>query len=272
MAKERAYDRDLIDRGARLAPRVSEVPAFCWMCPATSGQRAKEHIFPEWLLKVLGAEKELVHPTHRDVAGRVIIPRGPISLGSFVNGEVCEACNCGWMSDLEEEFKGLFLSRDALTAAERKVYARWVVKTGVTLNTCQNFRVMFPARTRHEVRWRIPQDVSVYLGKGPDDCPGNRIDFMQGMNSILFGTEENRRRRQVDFERSHHVAFRVGGLTAVVLYAPPDNWLAPTSPLAQLWPPDTALDLSALPVTEEIPFQGIVAERRVLRKAATQDA
>lgn len=99
----RKFDRNLIESGGRLAHRVIEPVPFCWFCARKAGTKAKEHIFPQWLLRHHNAMDERVHPIRISLplGGVVASERGERPLRAHFNGEVCADCNNGWMSALE---------------------------------------------------------------------------------------------------------------------------------------------------------------------------
>ena len=178
----RAYDRQLLERGARLAYRIVEDQPFCWMCIRSSEHRAKEHIFPQWLLERLGAANELFAPTHFDLTGRPITRRGPFPASSLLSGETCDACNHGWMSRLEAVFEEV-LSRHrahAWTPSDQKTMAHWFAKTAIAINVSQNYRLLVPAEERHAVADGVPPGFEVYLARA--NSYHTHLDFKQGWN------------------------------------------------------------------------------------------
>ena len=56
----RSYDRDALS--SRGVPRILEATLFCWMCPRTTGQNTREHVFAQTLLKEFPKEQKLFAP------------------------------------------------------------------------------------------------------------------------------------------------------------------------------------------------------------------
>ena len=164
--KLRRFDRNLLATGNRLANRVQEEVPFCWFCDAASGQRAKEHIFPKWLLVHYDALDELVHPTRTSAGGELLSERPERPLRAHVNGEVCAACNNGWMASLEAATKPVLTRRPLrgrITPDEAEILARWFIKTAVNLNVSQPYRLLVDAPARHALATHIPDGFEVYL-------------------------------------------------------------------------------------------------------------
>lgn len=225
---------------------------FCWMCTRSSGHRAKEHIFPQWLLERLGAANELFAPTHFDLAGRPITRRGPFPASSLLSGETCDACNHGWMSRLEVVFEEV-LSRHrahAWTPSDQKTIAHWFAKTAIAINVSQNYRLLVPAEERHAVADGVPPGFEVYLARA--NSYHTHLDFKQGWNmgGWLIPPDAIDRTMRLA-ERCYRCAIRIDDLIGLVIYAPPANWLVPEAGFARIWPQaNESLSWTELPEVE----------------------
>lgn len=252
-AGRRPYDQQLEARGARLAWRVNERVPFCWMCDRTQGRRAREHIFPKWLLVELGAVDELFHPTHADVFGRRISSRGPVPASAFVAGEVCDVCNAGWMSDLEALVRPILFppgGRETLSSTDQEVLARWLIKVAVVLNTSQNYRLMIPRAARHAVAHGVPPDFGVYIAEHRQES--GKLNFAQttGAMSIVPSGRETGYQREA--AKVYGCALAIDDFLAVVVYARPGAWAMPTEPMTRIWPTPAPAKWTELPAVEEI--------------------
>jgi len=253
VAKRRPYDEQLQARGARLAWRVEEPVPFCWMCDRTEGRRAREHIFPRWLLDELRVADELFNPTHTDFMGRHISSRGPVPASAFVAGEVCEACNGGWMSNLEVAAKPILFppaGRETLSMADQEVFARWLTKVAVVLNTSQNYRLMIPQAVRHALAQGVPPDFGVHLAKHRQES--GKLNFAQttGAMSIVPSGRETAYQREA--AKVYGCALAIDDFLAVVVYARPGAWAMPTEPMTRIWPAAGSVKWAELPDVEEI--------------------
>jgi hypothetical protein len=109
----------------------------CLACGPTASRPSNEHVFSKWLLKEF--EPDASMPLYRRLDdGTEKQTRTDIKLDSFRLKEVCESCNNGWMSKLEEDAKPIILAlirgqRElvALTDEERKIVAAWAGKTAI---------------------------------------------------------------------------------------------------------------------------------------------
>ncbi len=249
----RGYDQQLIERGAHLAWRVKERVPFCWMCRSTAGKRAKEHIFPLWLQKQLGAEDELWSPTHRDYLGRVISSRGPYPTTALVAGEVCEKCNTGWMNEIEESFRSVMFPRvGAIDDESAPKLCQWFAKTAIVLNTSQNYRLMIPREVRHAVKHGVPRDMAVFLGRMPN--PPDQLAFAQQAGSVIGVLPADEAHLAVAYsERVYACVLRVEDVLAAVVYAPPGSWAKPCAQMTQLHPSSgSRIAWDSLPVIEDM--------------------
>ena len=93
---------------------------------------SKEDTFPLWLLKVIGKNEDMF----KSIKG---LPT-KIQKGSAVLRirTVCETCNNGWMSQLEQEVIPvlrplLFDLSLPLSSEQQQLLAIWAMKTGVVL-------------------------------------------------------------------------------------------------------------------------------------------
>jgi hypothetical protein len=200
-------------------------------------------MFPRWLLEVLGAERELFHPAHYDLAGRLVSERGPIPASALVAGEVCEACNHGWMSRLEQRFKRVAFERrrqGEIGPGEREVMAHWFSKTAVVINTSQNWRLMVPRNERHALARGVPPGFDVYLARW--SAGRRRLNFAQGQRAVATMPAGVGINPDSQFgaggrvQRLYACVIQVQDLVGLVVYAPPDHWAHPVERMARLWP------------------------------------
>lgn len=110
--------------------------AFCG-APADSG----EHILPEWLQDVFPSDEPAVHTRliGLDESKKTKWQRRPFREKVYV---VCEACNTGWMSDLEKASKPLLVPPItkvpvAFDGPAQRIVATWALKTCLVLQASQ---------------------------------------------------------------------------------------------------------------------------------------
>jgi hypothetical protein len=110
----------------------------CLACGSSSSKLSREHVFAAWLLDYLNARNISIGLFRRKGDGSTEIGRKEIALNSFTLKRICEPCNNGWMSRLEERAKPLVISLmtgkkkiDSLESQERELLARWAGKTAI---------------------------------------------------------------------------------------------------------------------------------------------
>jgi hypothetical protein len=109
----------------------------CLACGITSSRASREHVFSDWLLQEFDPEVSMsLFRMLGDGSRRQ--SRVEIKLASFKLKEICEACNNGWMSNLEIAAKPLILALIGgtldlanLTDDERRTLAKWAGKTAI---------------------------------------------------------------------------------------------------------------------------------------------
>jgi hypothetical protein len=239
-AQLRGFDRNLLAAGRRLEHRVREAVPFCWFCPATHGRRSREHVFPQWLLRHYGAEQERVAPHRWTSDGVLGSQRAEMPLSSVVAGEVCEACNSRWMSQLETDVAPVLTAaprRGRIPIEDALVLARWFTKVAVALNVSMPFRLLFDAPTRHALADGMPDNVIVALSIARRTH--GFFDWAQtNPRSALVDGESDASDLRRDMALAYVGHVRVDRLVATVLVLPTGLLNArPDMPARQVWPP-----------------------------------
>jgi hypothetical protein len=258
-ARLRQFDANIARAGGRMAERERESVPFCWFCPATSGRKSKEHIFPQWLSAHYGARTEVVTP-HRVSAmtGKLLSERPPKPLSGFKCGDVCGDCNNGWMSQLEDRVRPILTAdkrTGRLTLDEAGVLAHWFVKTAAVLNVSQPYRLLFPARDRHALATGIPERAMARIFKARTQ--NGLVDWVQGAPSGSFSPKGVPNEVATSLqERTLMTHIRVGDLVGVVILVPAP--LSVTKAVIEhdasrrIWPlPDTLPKWGRLPVRKD---------------------
>ena len=126
----------------------------CLFCSAhlTRHNRSKEHVFPRWLVSRLEAQDERFVGTHWNYPNEptVIFYEREQAALSLVLGNVCQACNTGWMAHLEGDTRPILealwdgRSPTVLTHKQCIILAKWTFKTAATLNYSANYKRIIP--------------------------------------------------------------------------------------------------------------------------------
>lgn len=128
----------------------------------------REHLLPEWLQKILPSDEPVVHT--REVGGVEMPPwiKKPFREKAKI---VCQGCNQGWMSDLENATKPLLAPAIAKHGqCHFDLFAQWIISRWA-VKTCYAFQRLAPellAPAVHpmllKMNFKPPQQVSVWMG------------------------------------------------------------------------------------------------------------
>jgi hypothetical protein len=204
--------------------------------PKGSAHSAKtdEHVFPDWLQEHLGVKGNVVTPMRVRSDNRQVIDMRQHVMGAFVAGSVCNDCNHGWMSTLENEVKATLIrlvddpiKLGTLTDLERFALARWTLKTAAVLNRCSTYgssnddigRPVPEQHMRTLASGKLPNDVLV-VGAGYQSRKA--VDFLQ--YAIWTNPANSIPLRLEDRELSYKVALSFRDLVLIVAYYPSANY------------------------------------------------
>ena len=203
--------------------------AFC-DTPLTRENRSKEHILPQWLLDFLEIREEKIQPTHFSKIGETITTRHH-TLEGLLAGQICDLCNNGWMSRLEQEampiLKPLILGKTAvvdLNENERQIISRWTAKTAFALNSSSNYLKNVPPMHYQHIRLNIdslPLKVSSFGQQHHGDRP---FYWIQSPTWLLNGNSDKLPELGAELKNnSYKIAFQFGKLMLLIIYIPFKN-------------------------------------------------
>lgn len=259
VSRLREFDRNIFVTGLQRADRVLETVPFCWLCPTVTGKRTREHVFARRLLREFPDDQTRVSPVRfaSPLCGSVIASqRGEFPATALVAGAVCADCNNGWMSQLETDARPYLLGDESLVeGAAVSMLARWFVKTAIVINISQPYRLLWHSTRRHQVRTRVPDNVSVSLHRVPEFdvnwAQGAAISWVSHPTGIDAAEVAN-----LTTNLAHLCRIQIGTLVGAVLAYP---WQLSASTLTMpghlLWSHRRGrdLDLGELPAMDE-PF------------------
>lgn len=127
---------------------------------------SKEDTFPLWLLEVIGKQDDMVKAV-RGLPTR--IQKGSAALRIRT---VCETCNNGWMSRLEQDtipiLRPLLLDLSIpLPSEQQTVLAAWVMKTGMVLDSIYTHTHFYQKNERTDLRENsvVPSATVIWIGR-----------------------------------------------------------------------------------------------------------
>jgi hypothetical protein len=150
---------------------------------------------------------------------------------NFVNGRICQACNNGWMAQLEGEVKPILIRLisdptqvAALTREERTLVARWTAKTAAVLNKTFShgnptnpFARPVPTHHLHAIKsGNLPEEILV-VGSG---CPSGWPSIFVENASWALMPQNSIPLQQADRTRSYKIGLSFGSLLLGVAFFP----------------------------------------------------
>lgn len=237
----RSFDRRLLTQSGFLEQRVLEPEPPCWFCTATSNPSTNEHVFPRWLQKSLGVERQMVAPI-RLLANMLTIGSQRLEhpISALTVGNICQNCNSGWMSRLEQVAPEVNTEHQTgrVSIDQSKVLARWMTKTAVCLNVSTPYRLLFDATARHALSEGMPTSTYVFILRARKDT--NEINWAQGGQCLWFATVEDLGLVKSAMALTYYGRIHLGKLSALVVNIPDilaDVDVIVKSDAAQIWPP-----------------------------------
>jgi hypothetical protein len=163
----------------------------------------REHIWPQWISKLLLAPTGAQHVQHELRRwGRSERRWSKRVLDATIRA-VCKQCNEGWLSTLEDKvakpiLEPLILGDSRLlTPADCMAIARWVYKMALCFEFADGDRddpVFFSEAERHEFKTaqQLP-NVSIWAGR----CASDRAAFVKSVIRAIIDYRDNRRYRLI---------------------------------------------------------------------------
>lgn len=212
-----------------MTPVISKYCVFCDSL-LSKDNRSKEHVIPQWLLDYLEIREEKIKPTHFSSEGQTISIRSH-TLEGLLAGQVCENCNGGWMSQLEQKaipiLKPLIKAEKSvveLSEAERQILGRWTAKTAYTLNSCSNYLKNIPSNHFKHIRNKadtLPFKVSTF---GQQHHGERAFYWFQSAAFNLYGAPGEIEKLINDLKQnSYKISFQFGKLMLLISYLPTDT-------------------------------------------------
>ena len=223
----------------------------CFFCDRTGG--SEEHIIAESVRKRMQITEVEIESGVREAEGCGQF-RKPHRFERLVTHQVCEACNRGWMSQLEVDFLAAAghliepdwpeLDNELISEAmkRRDVIARWAAKTAITANLAGAFK------------YPIPKEIAIdlCLGKLPERffvklAHIRKRDFNLLINpGFKFVDEHGEKWKVSESGKAFDALFQLNHLAIRAINAPGVK-LGFDSP-------DGLLPISAFPLSDHAPF------------------
>jgi hypothetical protein len=204
----------------------------CRFCGATNRQITNEHVWPEWLADYLPTFRRHGHSERWSSAAGRQRWRQPLLMATV--RVFCDACNSGWMSEIEAGAKPIVgpmmtgLSVELDPAAQR-VVANWAVLKGLVAVQTSQTEQPIQAKQYHDVysaRGAPTDTVRVWVGRQDnlaDPLPGRVILFDSHFMPLTnvargFPTNPALNKYIASGGMLNATTFRVGHFFALVLH------------------------------------------------------
>lgn len=215
--------------------------------------RSKEHVIPQWLLDYLKVSSDdLFRGTH--VQFPVTLRSSRIQRARTVlQGNICNSCNNGWMSRLEEASKLIIISMNEgrqfrLLENAIATLSSWIFKTAILINITSNYRRLIPRRIFGEFYETnaVPPEYVIEVAYAPRQ-PLVSLRWRQCPISLLFcptNSDKTALSREMN-QDSCVVTLQMGHIHTQLVGVPSAKWQCLTSPskwIHRIWPYQGPLD------------------------------
>jgi hypothetical protein len=236
-------------------PQTVEVdPAVCLFCGGLLAERgrSKEHVFGRWLLEHYAVASDTVRG--RWVSGldlRTTKDLREHTMEGLLAGRVCTPCNNGWMSQLEQDVRPLLLhlstgsgQLDALTADERRLLARWAIKTAAALNHASNYHTVVTYKDAQACAEGSPVDHIAVLARLMPRV-FDPLSWHQAFGSPVLVPSTRTTEEAIEAAKAAwRIVLVIGRLLLLVAHDPGGGWdtafpvefLYPVWPVGREWP------------------------------------
>jgi hypothetical protein len=210
----------------------------CIFCGAV-GKLSEEHIIPKWLLKELDlSAKDMARGSHLTLSGIAKSERTH-SVMTHTNAAICQDCNNGWMSRLENSAKDLIIGLMNMDTeafgslpGNSEILAKWTFKTAIVRNYPSNYRnVVSEDHFQYLYRSEIPR--GVYINLAFTSNTEKIIQSIQSQTVLIIGLPENyfSRLREV-----YKITLKFKHLLLRISYIPFEDFTQGADSSIALWP------------------------------------
>jgi hypothetical protein len=200
---------------------------MCIFCNEGLINKSREHVFPLWLLKYLSIEGVIISPTHSDKITGDTKSKRRHDLSNFVSGGICEQCNNGWMSDLENAAKPILIdlidlkkeTKD-LSRDERMVISRWATKTIYVLNLASNYFKNIPIHHFKYIKDFEDSLPSGIIVLAQQHHSSEKFYWLQSATWVINSYDDFSIYQKPLSEESYKISIQLGNLILLVAYNP----------------------------------------------------
>jgi hypothetical protein len=189
----------------------------------TRENRAKEHVIPQWLLDHLRIRKEVIFQAVASSDDGLTRETRELVADQLLEGRVCESCNSGWMSKLENQAKPVLCplidgtrTVHALAEEECEILSKWAAKTAFILSNATPLKEPVP---QHHLRGlgrtlSMPRAMAVFTNQHVET---RDFSYYQRNRWPHFSSEST----GVDPEGRYKIGLQIKRLLILVAHWPP---------------------------------------------------
>jgi hypothetical protein len=216
----------------------------CWFCdaPISKSTASREHVVPQWLQGYLRISNHEIEPTLTSLPDGAKLKKRRHPVSQLKTGGICNACNNGWMSQLENGCRPILLKLlnasvelSGLRRAGRLSLSRWAAKTAYALDAGGLERRVPKSHftSFHENVARLPENVAVFI---TFHQPTREWYFASGgtwRHTPLSGSAAQR-----VSEESYKIVLQLGRIIFIIAHWPLKAWnfRVEREQLFKLWP------------------------------------
>ncbi|GLJ00973.1 hypothetical protein [Bacillus sp. YKCMOAS1] len=184
----------------------------------------REHIFAQWLLDELNIRKIKMGMQHTTFYGSTI-SRRPLTPNTLINGLICQECNNGWLSQIENKVKPILTAilkypnsnLSTFLKEQHELLSIWSLKTAMILNHASNFHKIVPKRHFKYIykHRKIPENITVLMGFAENTA---ELDWVQSQVVMHIGDEniiKNPRLKDI-----YKITIQIDYLLLKIIYSP----------------------------------------------------
>jgi hypothetical protein len=217
--------------------------ARCVGCDEPLIAASREHILPDWLAKEVFIPNAQLKQYRRDEDSQKEDLLRAHGLNNFVVKNVCENCNNGWMSLLENNAKPFILElmNEGETLKDfahdgKLALSRWAVKTAFMIASAQQNQISLP--------WHLFTNMRSKENNGPDACyvfVGQVFAMNQGFTYACLSDHRPSDEKEIVQLRVGFSIKRIHLVTVIPVVEAERVMLIDPRMHRPLWPPDIKL-------------------------------
>lgn len=202
----------------------------CLFCksPLSGSTRTGEHVIPVWLLQHYHERYEYIQPVAWHSRNSEVVSWRHQRWNTLCVKEVCEKCNCQWLSGLENTAKSIILSVadgdsdvEFLSQTNKSILGRWAVKTALMMNRSSPGTYKIPREVFwqfYDHEYRLPLGCFAFAKRIPYEDLGAVLNGFESQYSHIHGSTQDFVVGNQVARKSLKVSLKICNLHLLVLF------------------------------------------------------